>query len=377
MQEYSQPLLEYMKTQGPEEWHRIAYDYNEAVGWEPLLWLIRNPACDRGTALMLYWTMGVYEYYDRTDQQLEKNERFQILREIEECVVSGFYKKGKIAFDPRNWEGSDWVRDYDPAKAKRVIPEAMFAKVNGVEIANPQYPEGIPEAVEDMMQNQATSSHDKDKKEAVRQSGARRKDQYWSYRKESGVYGNHPIHPRLENYDVKMEKDDCGFGFRSPLQEEPYGVDLDLTFSVNPKWKLPDVCDTTCGLDLYSTAMIELMHEFGVKFETFPATLVNREGEKLPEQNYKIFHLMEPALEAMDIEKSQWQENWRIGVPRLVLDMKGLDHRPMFTVGKLYTRVMRDDLKQAIRERRLTGFAFLSLERFRSGKYGPRPYYDD
>src|SRR5712691_6236599 len=42
----------------PDEWHQVAWNWNWDSGVEALQWIIRQPMCDRGTALLVYWMGG-------------------------------------------------------------------------------------------------------------------------------------------------------------------------------------------------------------------------------------------------------------------------------------------------------------------------------
>ena len=170
---------------------------------------------------------------------------------------------------------------------------------------------------------------------------------------------------------------ESGFGFKSIFQENGYGVDLDLTYQVDPKHSHPDYYFETHAFSLFSERLIALMTEFGVCFEAFPVTMVDKNGDKIEELRYFIFHLLEGTLNSMDTVASEWQGDWNIGVPRLVLDLNEFEHRPMFTCNHVRVPLMRDDLKKAIQQGDFTGFDFLAPEKFRSGKYGAVANYDD
>src|SRR5690349_9296432 len=86
----------------PEELHAFALHYNWDDGVELLTLIIRNPMCDRGTALMLYWlTDGIFA------QRAEEISRYQghvyaLAMEIERRFLAGFYTGAAIRFDPKD-----------------------------------------------------------------------------------------------------------------------------------------------------------------------------------------------------------------------------------------------------------------------------------
>jgi len=54
----------------PEEWHQVACNWNWDDGADELRWIIQQPTCDRGTALLVYWHGGprYYAQYATRDE---------------------------------------------------------------------------------------------------------------------------------------------------------------------------------------------------------------------------------------------------------------------------------------------------------------------
>ncbi len=48
-------LQTYLASAAPEDWHQVAWNWNWDAGEDSLRWIARQPNCDRGTALLLYW----------------------------------------------------------------------------------------------------------------------------------------------------------------------------------------------------------------------------------------------------------------------------------------------------------------------------------
>jgi hypothetical protein len=161
------------------------------------------------------------------------------------------------------------------------------------------------------------------------------------------------------------------------MQNEPYGIDLALTYQINPKHPHPDNYLDSFGFSLYSKRLVELMQSFGVRSEVFPATLVDKQGNVQSHLQYYVFHLLEGVLPAMDEEQSGWTGDHDIGIPRLVLDYGKFEHRPIFKCNHIYVHLMRDDLKQEIQRQGITGFGFLAPGRYRSGSFGLAPDFND
>ncbi len=66
-----------------------------------------------------------------------------------------------------------------------------------------------------------------------------------------------------------------------------------LMFAINPKAPLLDNYFTGMLFDLYSERLIEILRDAGIRFETFPATVIdNRTLETMPVK-YQVFHLLQ------------------------------------------------------------------------------------
>jgi hypothetical protein len=76
-----------------------------------------------------------------------------------------------------------------------------------------------------------------------------------------------------------------------------------LRFAFNNKAPLPDNVDSGTIFDLYSERMIALLSEFGIRFETFPALIINRKTNAVLSDTHRIFHLLE-KYPAFDHKKS-------------------------------------------------------------------------
>jgi hypothetical protein len=166
-------------------------------------------------------------------------------------------------------------------------------------------------------------------------------------------------------------------GFRSSKQNDPYGIELSPIYQVNASHPHPDNYLDSFGFALYSKRLVELLQSYEIKSEIFGATMLDQEGNFLSNLTYFIFHLLEGVLDAMDEEKSGWTGDHEVGISHLVLDYDKFEHRPLFKCNHVYVSLMRDDLKQEIQRQGITGFAFLSPERYRSGSYGFAPEFDE
>lgn len=124
--------VEVKELQTSEELHAFADDWNWDSGVEPLLEIIRNPLCDKGTASLIYWRADVISFYEAASRE-EVNEYeievYDLIKEVEAKFVSGFYTQQNIRFDPKD-DGADWVRKH-PGELAQEIPEELMKPTPG------------------------------------------------------------------------------------------------------------------------------------------------------------------------------------------------------------------------------------------------------
>ncbi len=201
---------------------------------------------------------------------------------------------------------------------------------------------------------------------------------YWIYRTHILTWRNQYVQAKLVSPPARNLVQLYGkYGFRSGLQDEPYGVDPVLTYQVDSRHPHPDHYFQSASFTLFSKRLVELVQSYGVKAEIFSVTMVDKQGNELPNLQYFVFHCLEGVLDAMDEAQSGWTGDYDVGISRLVLDYSRFESRPIFKCNHIYVQLMRDDLKQEIRRQGITGFEFLDPERYRSGSYGFPPDFDD
>jgi hypothetical protein len=73
----------------------------------------------------------------------------------------------------------------------------------------------------------------------------------------------------------------------------PISVPILFTdFYVNTKAPLLDNYFTSHSLNLYSQQLVSLIEETGIKFEIFPARLVDKKTKNVASDQYQLFHLL-------------------------------------------------------------------------------------
>lgn len=202
--------------------------------------------------------------------------------------------------------------------------------------------------------------------------------QYWIYQKNIFTWRNQPIQAKLIEPAARELTALYGDrGFRSPLQSEPYNVDLSLVYRINPQHPHPDNYFESAGFNLYSKPLAYLLDQFGMRAETFPAMLVDSDGIEQTHLNYLVYHVTEGVIDAMDKEDSGWSDDEGGSVAHLVLADGEFETRPIFTCAGVYLNLMRDDVRQAILDAGLTGFRWLKPSAYRSGRYGLPPSFEE
>ena len=143
-------LLKHFPGYSPEMWHQIAWNWNWDNGIEPLKWIISQPNCDKGTALLIYWYSAPRfdaQYASREEVDKYELDKYDFTKEIENKYVSGFYQKENFSFDPHNDEGHDWTTEYSNYPLKQPIPEIMYQATKGKKLTKMRLDEGYPPEV--------------------------------------------------------------------------------------------------------------------------------------------------------------------------------------------------------------------------------------
>lgn len=153
-------VIDYLKKHNPKERQMLALCWNFDNSKEVIQWIVDQPDTDKGTILLLYWYMEprfYKKFADREECEEEASwalEDYDIIQTIEKNYLSGFYGNQKYAFDPANDEYSDhydWTSEYEEEEAKAKIPKELFLALEGERIENPQWEEGIPTEISDIM----------------------------------------------------------------------------------------------------------------------------------------------------------------------------------------------------------------------------------
>lgn len=153
-------IIDYLKKNTPKERQLLAIDWNFDNSKEVIKWIAEQPDTDKGTALFLYWYMNpqFFKKYNDRDECEEENswalEDFDVVETLEKNYISGFYKNQKYAFDPKNDPYNsdyDWTEEIDEEEMKRDIPKEMYMALDGEVLESPNWEEGIPTALSEII----------------------------------------------------------------------------------------------------------------------------------------------------------------------------------------------------------------------------------
>lgn len=117
--------------QTSEELHYFAAPYNwDAMRLEPLRWVLSHPPCDKGTAVMLYWMCQPKSLYAKyaNREQVDKYdlEAYDLIKEIEEKILAGYYIRQNLGYPTTASRKRDWWIRYSQEYQQQEIPEKML-----------------------------------------------------------------------------------------------------------------------------------------------------------------------------------------------------------------------------------------------------------
>ncbi|MBO1435894.1 hypothetical protein [Meiothermus sp. CFH 77666] len=144
-------------------------------------------------------------------------------------------------------------------------------------------------------------------------------------------------------------------------------------FFVPKKAKFVDNYACGTGIDMYSRRLVELLATFPIRFEAFPADVLDEvSGEKL-DVDYLAFHLLEiyPAVDfaRSDLVLGPDYPSSIVAVRRLVLTEEILQAgHLLFRPAELFAFVLiHEDLKQTLDRHKITGCNYVPLGEFKVG----------
>lgn len=149
---------------------------------------------------------------------------------------------------------------------------------------------------------------------------------------------------------------------KDPMQKEPYDVNFELTYQINPRFEPPDNYADSHGFSLFSKRLIDIIDKYEVEYEKFPIKVVDKNGKELNNLKYWVFHLLEEYQDGLNEKASGYNENELSRIKKLVLNYSKFDHKPLFYLKKVYFPMIREDLKNDLEENKISGFTFVSAD---------------
>ena len=114
----------------PHKLHELADNINFDFFDEQVFFdITRNPVCDAGTALMIYWKAGpewFFQYESRKGLHEVDAGMFDLIEEIERRYLNDEFKTRKIPFDPAEFAGS---YEEERKKSGRSLPAKMYEPI--------------------------------------------------------------------------------------------------------------------------------------------------------------------------------------------------------------------------------------------------------
>jgi len=114
----------WLEEADPDDWHRVALDFNWSNTPYVLDWIVRQPDCDAATALTIFWKgePGCWiEKEEDPDSHFCLNQKICIY--IANCIKEGNYQRSNIAFYPDVYTKKDF---FDLSEEENRLESPMF-----------------------------------------------------------------------------------------------------------------------------------------------------------------------------------------------------------------------------------------------------------
>lgn len=154
-------IIDFLVKNTPKERQLLVLSWNFDNSKKVIKWIVEQPDTDKGTILYLYWHMEPIFYKKKYKDEKEYDEEnsweledFNIIKTIEKNYLANFYKNQIYAFNPKKDSysaGYDWTESYDESKLKSKIPSILFEALTGESLEVPNWEEGIPTDLSDLM----------------------------------------------------------------------------------------------------------------------------------------------------------------------------------------------------------------------------------
>ncbi len=106
--------IAWLGAASPDDWHRVALEFNWCYPLYLLDWIVRQEACDRATALTIFWKCDPECWMEEEGESKGQPNGYswlsrQMCTYIAGRVASGGYARSEIAFAPDTWTKHDYL----------------------------------------------------------------------------------------------------------------------------------------------------------------------------------------------------------------------------------------------------------------------------
>ncbi len=120
--------IAWLERAGPDDWHRVALDFNWSEPLYLLDWIAGQAECDAATALTIFWTGQPTAWIEEDGANAEAPNGFSHLNRklcasIANRIGAGGYVRSRIAFAPDTWTKKDFS---DLAAAEKRLAAPSF-----------------------------------------------------------------------------------------------------------------------------------------------------------------------------------------------------------------------------------------------------------
>ena len=148
-------LLEWVKEQSPDEWHKVALSWNWDNGEDIPDWIVSHPECDKATAQWCFFLAEPSWYYTYSsrkkiiEQAPHLLSNFEFLSKLIDNWNSDFYVRSEIASTPHGyWFNTNRVfktRTITFADAPDwILRDDLFHRFTGRGLVADGYKQGVP-----------------------------------------------------------------------------------------------------------------------------------------------------------------------------------------------------------------------------------------
>jgi hypothetical protein len=135
-------------------------------------------------------------------------------------------------------------------------------------------------------------------------------------------------------------------------------------FLVDGKASFPDNYLVDSVIQLFSNQLINILHEYNLDFESYPAILIDQKSKKIIQKEYRVFRLIR-VTDCLDLSRTEIQD---FPIKKKIVKLLGQPEyqKKFLDSGILMTRIagfesqiiIHQELKTIFERKHVTGFRF-------------------